>query len=366
MISKIDYHISPKHTLTGFLFIGNYTGVGEDHAFVNQAFTDTSPIRAWSNVENWLWVPSPTTVNVFRFGYNRVDFGFLNNDANILSDGKGYPLNTGVSTPGGLPNIYISPFGSFGGGSYLGTNPNRPQSAGPNPVFDFTDSISYLRGKHAFRFGGEFTHIEADSLVYVSGRGRIAFSGGNLFGGNSTGLEDFFAGLPSKAQVLTGNPNVKTTWVNYATYVQDDWRLSTRFTLNLGLRWSYVSPIKEANNLLGSFDPNSQFGMVQQGQKGLNTLWRPITGITRRAWALPGIFGATGRPWSAGGQASSIHPSSFTRSWGNLTSRTPIPPLSRQSQPGPLSKPTVWDWQAIPAPPAAQLSSGPPVSRHPS
>ena len=274
-IAKIDYHINPKHTLTGFFFLGNYTGVGEDHAFVNQAFTDTSPIRAWSNVESWLWVPSPTTVNVFRFGYNRVDFGFLNNDANVLSDGKGYPLNTGVTNPGGLPNIYISPFGSFGGGSYLGTNPNRPQSAGPNPVFDFTDSISYLRGKHAFRFGGEYTHIEADSLVYVSGRGRIGFSGGNLLNGTSTGLEDFFAGLPSKAQLLTGNPNVKTTWMNYAAYAQDDWRATSKLTFNVGLRWSYVSPIKEANNLLGSFDPNSQFGMVQQGSSDLNTLWKP-------------------------------------------------------------------------------------------
>ncbi len=124
-------------------------------------------------------------------------------------------------------------------------------------MFDFTDSVSYLKGKHAFKFGGEFSHIEADSAIFVSGRGRIAFSGGNQFGGTSTGLEDFFAGLPSKAQLLTGNPTVKTTWMNYAAYVQDDWRVSPRLTFNLGLRYSYVSPIKEANNVLGSFDPNS-------------------------------------------------------------------------------------------------------------
>jgi hypothetical protein len=274
-VAKIDYHLNEKHTITGFFFLGNYTGVGEDHAFVNQAFEDTSPIRTWSNVESWIWAPTSTTVNVFRFGYNRVDFGFLNNDANVLSDGKGYPLNTGVTKPGGLPNIYIAPFGSFGGGSYLGTNPNRPQSAGPNPVFDFTDSVSYLRGKHAFKFGAEYSHIEADSLVYVSGRGRIAFAGGNQFNGASTGLEDFFAGLPTKAQLLTGNPNVKTTWMNYAAFAQDDWRVSSRLSVNLGLRYSYVSPIKESNNNLGTFDPTSTFGMVQQGQKGYNTLWKP-------------------------------------------------------------------------------------------
>jgi hypothetical protein len=142
-VAKIDYHINDKNTLSGFFFLGNYIGVGEDHSFVNQAFEDNSPIRTWSTVESWIWVPSSTTVNNLRFGYNRVDFGFLNNDENILSDGKGYPLNTGVTTPGGLPNIYISPFGSFGGGSYLGTNPNRPQSSSPNPVYDITDSVSF-------------------------------------------------------------------------------------------------------------------------------------------------------------------------------------------------------------------------------
>jgi hypothetical protein len=132
-----------------------------------------------------------------------------------------------------------------------------------------------LRGKHAFRFGGEFSHIEADSLVYVSGRGRIAFSGGNLFDGASTGLEDFYAGLPTKAQILTGNPNVATTWENYAAYAQDDWRVKPRLTFNFGVRYSYVSPIKGENNDLASFDPNSTYGMVQQGSPGLNTLWKP-------------------------------------------------------------------------------------------
>jgi hypothetical protein len=284
-IAKIDYHLNSKHTISGTFFIGNYTGLGEDHAFVNSLFTDNSPIRTWSNVETWIYAINNTTVNDLRFGYNRVDFGFLNNDANKLSDGKGYPLNTGVTNPGGLPNIYIAPFGTFGGGSYLGTNPNRPYSGGPSPTYDFIESLSHLKGKHALKFGGEFTYIEADSVVYASGRGRIAFSGGQLpasafpctsgTASCSTGLEDFFAGMPTTGQLLTGQPYVKTTWRNYAGYVQDDWRVKPRLTFNLGLRYSYTSPIKEYKNHLGSFDPNSTFGMVQQGSPGLDTLWKP-------------------------------------------------------------------------------------------
>ena len=64
------------------------------------------------------------------------------------------------------------------------------------------------------------------------------------------------------------------TWRSTAGFVQDDWRITPKFMLNMGLRYSYVSPIKEVNGLLGSFDP--ALGMVQQGQPSVGaTLWKP-------------------------------------------------------------------------------------------
>ena len=55
-----------------------------------------------------------------------------------------------------------------------------------------------------------------------------------------------------------------------------DWRVKPRWMLNLGLRYEYASPIREIHNLYGNFDPNSQYGIVQQGQPSVgNTLWKP-------------------------------------------------------------------------------------------
>src|SRR5258705_12987483 len=78
--------------------------------------------------------------------------------------------------------------------------------------------------------------------------------------------------------------------MDYAGFAQDDWRVSPKLTLNLGLRYSYASPIKKANNLIGSFDPVK--GLVQQGQAGFDTLWKsdrknfsPLVGF---AWCSTG------------------------------------------------------------------------------
>src|SRR5207245_3583728 len=74
--------------------------------------------------------------------------------------------------------------------------------------------------------------------------------------------------------LLVGTAPRHVTWGSYAGYIQDDWRLTPKVTINLGLRYSFVSPLKEDTNLYGSFDPAR--GMVQQGQGSVgDTLWKP-------------------------------------------------------------------------------------------
>jgi hypothetical protein len=280
-IGKIDYRINGQHMINGMLLTGDYTGDGEDSPFVNRLFTDTVLIRTWTTSAHWIWTPSSRLVNEARFGYNRVNFFFFGNDSNLLADGSGltggtgFPVNTGVRSPGGLPNIGIAGF--MGG---LGTNSGRPASNAPNPYYDYQDNVSYLRGKHALKFGGEFAHIEADAVSQRGARGVIRFSGENTpgltdCGGLSCPLEDFLAGIPLNGSILTGNGVRQMTWRSSAGFVQDDWRITPKLMLNLGLRYEYKSPIKEVNGLWGSFDPNSPTGLVQQGRQGVDAIWKP-------------------------------------------------------------------------------------------
>jgi hypothetical protein len=282
-ITKIDYTINDKNRISGMLWIGYYEAFGQDHPTVNPLFGAGIFIRSWSNVENWIWTPSSTVVNEVRFGYDRLTQGFTIADQSTIPNGTGglctatgcsggaYPLNTGVTIGGGLPNITIVP---FGGG--LG-NPNgtRPGVTGPSPYSDFQESLSYLRGKHSLKFGFELTHIRADQITTDFRGVQVNFRGGQAFAGSS-GLEDFFSGNPNIGIVTVGDGVRKMVWWHYAGFAQDDWRINPRWMLNLGLRYEYNQPMREVHNLLGSFDPNSQYGIVQQGEAGVGpSLWKP-------------------------------------------------------------------------------------------
>jgi len=299
-VGKLDYHPNDKNSFNGMFFYGHYNSTGEDHAFENQLATDNAPIRSTSITSSWVYTPNSNVVNEARFGYDRVTFDFVNIDVNTPA--SSYGINTGVTNPlaGGLPSITISSLGN-GGTPVIGTAFNRPQYFTPNPYWDVQDSVSLLKGKHSIKIGGEFTHLEADAEVFNNGRGRFNFVNGGLTvgGAASTGLEDFFAGFLGNAAtstpggvLLSGQPLSKLTAFNYAGYVQDDWRVTPKLIVNLGLRYTLMTPMKDAFGNIGNFDPSSPTGMVQQGQPGYSTIWKPDTyGFEPRlgiAWDMMG------------------------------------------------------------------------------
>ena len=274
-VGKLDYHPNDKNSFNGMFFYGHYNSTGEDHSFVSQNATDNAPIRAMSITSSWVYTPSSDVVNELRFGYDRVSFNFVNID--VSSPASTYGVNTGITNPlaGGLPSIVITGFGN-GGTPVVGTAFNRPQYFTPNPYYDIQDSISLQKGKHTFKIGGEFAHLEADAEVFNNGRGRFNFFGGGIGPTlpNSTPLEDFFAGALSGATLLSGQPLSQLTARNYALYVQDDWRITPRVIINAGLRYTFLTPMSDTFGNIGNFDASSPTGMVQQGQSGYNTIWK--------------------------------------------------------------------------------------------
>ena len=261
-IAKITYSINEHNTLNGMFFHSVYLGAGEDHPYVNPIFDVQIPMSVWVNTESWTWTPSSAIVNQLTFGMNRLT---QTRHADTVP-ATHYGIDTGVTAVGGLPTINIAGFNS------LGTSIISPIGDGPDPVYDGQETLTYIRGNHTFKFGYEMSHISVDSCCQFFNRGYIIFGGGGAFA-LSTPLEDFLSGTPSFALIGVGNGVRHLRSWYYAGFAQDDWRVTPRLTLNLGLRYEYFSPPTETSNLLGGFSPTA--GLLQIGSNGFNTLFKP-------------------------------------------------------------------------------------------
>jgi Carboxypeptidase regulatory-like domain/TonB dependent receptor len=313
-LAKIDYHLNDKHTLSGEYFAGDYAGLGPQNNAAAQAYWDTFT-HAKSMVAgfHWTWLLSSTKVNEARFGFNREnqqsypgdcssvgqpDYSYLanfNNNSTPMT-GVGLPANCG------FPVITIS-----GGGttfSSTGCCGTFPKIQGPDRTLQFIDGFSYIRGRHSFKLGYEMRHLTYNGGTYNGTRGSFTFN--NTAGaGGATALQNFLTGTLSSTTLpseLVGDPARSLTDWGYAAYAQDDWRLTDRLMLNLGLRYETVTPPTDANNLLANFDPN--LGLVQIGS-GISSLWKRPNDFSPRlgfAWDIQG-----NAKWVLRGGASLIY-----------------------------------------------------------
>ncbi len=290
-LGKIDYHLSDHHTIAGSYFFGNgttlaqsITGPGITQAF----FRDNAGLRAQFVTTSWTWTPNSTWVNDLRFGWNfhhRVDH--VDDIATPLST---YGINTGVTNPvlGGFPTVQINGF------SQLGGDQNLPKSYGPSKDYDIVDHVSFLRGKHAFKFGVETLFMRPFFGNFSGGRGVVSFGttkGGTAFAG-STPLEDFLAGTPDKSAggtILNGDPRRALRQEDYSAFFEDVWHILPHVTVNYGLRYEYFTPLADSNNLIGNWEPKVGFEQVgvniNSAYNGYHKDFSPRAGV---AWDIGG------------------------------------------------------------------------------
>src|SRR5882762_6942714 len=273
VVGKVDFHVSDRNLISGMYFFGNNSGTVEDFPELQSKWRSKIHTRAQVVGGNWVFTPGARWVNEARVGYNRLIQPTLPGD--LGTPASSYGLNTGVSGPftGGLPRIGFAGFFFPGLGGF-----KWPKFQGVDSITQFIDHVSYTVGNHSLKFGGEVHRDYVSGGAFGNARGSITFLGGvalapaGLNPNGSTELEDFFAGDPFKASVLTGDPTRQSHNWAYAAFVQDDWRVAKTFTVNLGLRYEFNSVISEAHNLLGNFDPN--LGMVQAG-KQISSVYNP-------------------------------------------------------------------------------------------
>ncbi|HTE90864.1 MAG TPA: carboxypeptidase regulatory-like domain-containing protein [Terriglobales bacterium] len=341
---RIDHNFSTNDTLFGRFsfdqattFIpGGSPGFAEANTFGStQNITNHGRNIALSETH----IFTPTSINQLSVGYNRI----FNN---ILSFGSGTCESQTLGIPGAnLGGISCGLTSTSVGGGYwdLGDRGFAPFTGGTN-VFSISDSFDMIRGKHNIRVGGEIRANQMNVRTNAFQDGFWVFTsawtapvgdvdpGPGVFlaaGSGGDNMANFLLGLPDLAlhdQTFKGATTGRR-WKLFRPYVQDDWRVTSNLTLNLGLAWALVTPITEDQNRQSNFDfktgtflipgKNSDSRVGVQMDKTafeprIGLAWKPFGSEKTAVRAGYAIFHDSS--WNQGGQGLWENPPFFAES----------------------------------------------------
>ena len=269
-ILKLDHAFNESNRVSLRAFVAQGHQIAPTSSFLSPYF-ESSPMH----VENWALVYnttfSPRLANQFVFGLNYFEQTFADADTNFNPIALG--LNTGVTNPqlAGAPNMTIGAFDPIG--------PN-PYSGRQDTTWHLNDALNYNVGKHQLRFGGEFRRSKVDEFYHTGQRGTFSFTGyqgpwagdPNITDGNITALADFLAGFVYQSSIVTGDP-ARTVYTNgFSFFGQDNFQVTRRLNINLGLRYDYMGPIHDGDKDLSTFIPSAPGGLVVVGA-GIQSLY---------------------------------------------------------------------------------------------
>ena len=248
---RIDFNLSKSDHIFGMLHTqtGRFLGF---NLIVGPAGKQTLRLSDYATTEGWTHTFGSTLVNDFRFGYmHRIG------DRTPYGAGATSPSSFGISgIPGclssipdtsggtkcGTPQVSITGFSGISNGGMLYE---------PASTFQFSDVVSKLIGRHSIKTGAEFRHYSIDNYQPNGVVGQFAFTGSQT--GN--GFADFLFGAMNKGSVQVQNTFVSSRAWAYSFFVQDDFKLTPRLTLNLGLRWQYDQSFHEIHHGDAFFNP---------------------------------------------------------------------------------------------------------------
>ncbi len=256
-VGKLDYNATNNNIFTARYYINDYTqrddgAYGISVADPNAATTDG---RVQSAMASYVHLFGPATSNTLSVSYDRRSY-----IQQRIGIGEGFAQRLGLAnvSSAAFPTFNINGYASLGA---LGTA-NAAIARIQTPVTDtqVLDSIAHFRGKHALKAGVEYRRGTNREVDDISSSGLLAFTRQITDQPGVSGTGDAFAsfltGYANQAsfQKLDSIPSHAAYW---AAYVQDDYRVTDRLTLNIGLRWEVELPRTVDGHRMNAFDPRA-------------------------------------------------------------------------------------------------------------
>ncbi len=278
-VAKADWNINPNNTLS-FRWFGGQGSQTQPPGFSLALATASSNLGYYFevaplHVQNysliWNSVLSPRLTNQVLLGVSSFYQSFHDANNSFNTTALGLYLSPDALIGGqpifGAPNISISGFDQIG---------ITPPEGRNDTTGHITDILSWSTGKHQFRMGGEFRDGRVDEFYHRRSLGSFNFDGtqgpwagspacAGSAGAATCALADYLAGDVSSSSIAVGNPERYVTVHGFSFFGQDTWRLTQKFTLDLGLRYEYFGPMYDNAKDLPVFIPGQGFKIQGAG-----------------------------------------------------------------------------------------------------
>ncbi|MHB8216858.1 MAG: TonB-dependent receptor [Candidatus Sulfotelmatobacter sp.] len=274
---KVDHRINDKQNLSIYYYFDDHSLVSPFAQFQAAganvpgfASSTKERFQQWNITHNW--TINNSTVNEFRFNYNReAQRTFQHPQRTSLVQDSCPPAPSWLTAPvpcfsdgtaanalGIHPGLGASreglPFIQLSGGFTIGNNAEGELPQVGNS-FQWSDSVSKVMGNHSFKFGTDIRRQRFDQTLYFNVNGEFFFDGSSP---NTTGdalpFPDYLLGLPgSYGQGSAQVENVRST--GFYLFAQDSWKIRQNLTLNYGLRWELNTPLADIGHHVQTFRP---------------------------------------------------------------------------------------------------------------
>jgi hypothetical protein len=267
---RVDYHMSDSTTIFGSISWSNtnktsvppFSGILDGGTFNGQSEQDLGRNAMLSITHLW----SPSLVTETRVAFSRLVTARTQANSSVdafTQAGIGGLNPTNVALNGGLPYINLgSPYSQIGANNWLPTKEY-------NNVWDFIQNVSINKGTHAIKLGFEFRPIRFPFFQVPAPHGEMDFSrnetaypstakdaggqNGTFAADTGDNVASYLLGAIDGGSISTTN-FISSTKKAYAGFIQDDWKLTSKLTLNLGVRYELFSPIGEQFGRQSNYD----------------------------------------------------------------------------------------------------------------
>jgi hypothetical protein len=248
-VISIDKQFNPTNHVEGRWFSSQGQNTEPFGEAGDLPFTEAFPLANRFLKLGWTHIFSNNTTNDLRLGYNRYVFANKPSQPITLSD-IGATRGNSAQFPGAYEPI-VSSYFSLG----PGVNDNR---GGTFNTFVYADDLSHIMGKHTLRIGGEVDRYQLNRYNNFAALGSVSFEDTSAGDGLPAldALQNWLLGRVSTTQGQAGFAQVYFRAADPAAYFQDDYKATSRLTLNLGVRWEGIDIAHDKYDLLGNFAGN--------------------------------------------------------------------------------------------------------------